>query len=140
MITVFVVPTNHVQQFWHLAEEHLQRAIEKGNGEFNIDQLKLVVGQGQQQLLLGLDENNKCLSAVTVQWVMYPNDRVAYVTYSGGTHLNEVFEQFLTWIKNNGGTSVQLSTGHKSLVRFFQKLNFKPKYTLMELKLNNDTL
>jgi len=132
---VYVVPTNQVQKFWHLAEKHLQKAIEKGNGEFNISQLKLSVAQGQQQLLVGLDENNTCYSAVTVQWVMYPNDRVAYVTYSGGTKLNEVFDQFLTWIKNNGGTSVQCSTCHKGLVRFFKRLNFNEKYTLMELKL-----
>lgn len=134
-LTVYVVPTNHVQQFWHLAEPLLQKALDKGYGEFNIDQLKLVVAQGQQQLLIGLDENKNCLAAVTVQWVMYPNDRVAYVTYSGGTQLKEFFNQFLSWIKSNGGTSLQCSTGHKSLIRFFQRLNFKPKYTLMELKL-----
>ena len=134
-LTVYAVPTHHVQQFWHLAEDHLQKAIDKGHGEFTIDQLKLVVGQGHQQLLVGLDDDKNCLAAVTVQWVMFPNDRVAYVTYSGGTHLKEFFSQFTFWIKSNGGTSVQCSTGHKGLVRLFERLNFKPKYTLMELKL-----
>jgi len=134
-MTTYLVPTHHIQQFWHLAAPHLQKAIDKGHGEFNIDQLKLVVAQGQQQLLIGLDEDQNCLAAVTVKWVMYPNDRVAYVTYSGGTQLKEFFNQFLSWIKNNGGTSVQCSTRYKSLIRLFERLNFKSKYTLMELKL-----
>jgi hypothetical protein len=133
-IKLYVVPTNHVQAYWHFAKNHLAKAIEKGNGEFDLNQLKLLAVQGQQQLLLAM-EDDKCYSAATVQWIMYPNDRVAYVTYAGGTKLKEIFEQFKVWVKNNGGTSVQCSTGYKSLERLFEKLNYKPKYRLMELKL-----
>tara|TARA_R110000772_G_scaffold244764_1_gene358175 strand:- start:239 stop:646 length:408 start_codon:yes stop_codon:yes gene_type:complete len=133
-IKLYVVPTTHVQQYWHLAEKHLKKAIDKGHGEFDLNQLKLLVAQGQQQLLLGM-EDDKCYNAATTQWIMYPNDRVAYVTYAGGTKLKEIFEQFKVWVKNSGGTSVQCSTGYKSLERLFERLNYKPKYRLMELKL-----
>jgi len=134
-IKVYVVPTNNVQQYWHLAEKHLIKAIEKGNGEFSIDQLKLMASQGQQQLLLGIGDDKNCYSACTLQWIVYPNDRVAYVTYAGGTKFKEVYSEFIEWIKSSGGTSVQCSTGYKSLERLFSRFNFKPKYRLMELKL-----
>ena len=67
---LYVVPTNQVQRFWYLAEPILNRALEKGDGEFCSDTLKLTVAQGQQQLLL-LMKDDVCYCALTVQWVMY---------------------------------------------------------------------
>ena len=133
---LFVVPTNHIHQFWHLAEPLLQKAIEVSSGEFTIDQLKQFVAQGQSDLLLVMDEEHKCHCAFTVQWVMYPNDRVAYITYIGGITNPRCWDQFLTWVKNNGGTKVQGSTAKEGIVRLWRKkFKLEPKYTLMELKL-----
>ena len=132
---LFVVPTTHIHQFWHFAEQHLQRAIDTGNGEFTIDQLKQFVSQGNSVLLLVIKEE-ECLGALTVQWVMYPNDKVAYITYIGGYTDHKCWGQFLTWVRNNGGTKVQGSTAKDSIVRLWRmKWNMKPKYTLMEYKL-----
>ena len=77
-MNLYIVPTTHVQQYWHLAEPLLQLALDKGNGEFTPEQLKLLVAQGQQQLLLLMKED-KVHCALTVQWIMYPNDRIAYI-------------------------------------------------------------
>ena len=132
---LFVVPTNHIHQFWHLAEKHLQQAIDTGNGEFTIDQLKQFVAQGNSTLLLIMGKDDICYGALTVQWVSYPNDRVCYVTYLGGRGVFSCWDQFVTWTKNNGGTSIQCSTALPKLIRLYGKYNFKPKYTLMEYKL-----
>lgn len=132
---LYIVPTNHVQQYWHLAEPLLQLALDKGNNEFTADQLKLLVAQGQQQLLL-LMKDDKCHLAATVQWIMYPNDRVCYITYIGGKNTKQGFEQFKNWARNNGGTSIQGSTKFESIERLWSRLyNYKRKYILMELKL-----
>tara|TARA_R110002167_G_scaffold317858_1_gene523467 strand:- start:15 stop:422 length:408 start_codon:yes stop_codon:yes gene_type:complete len=133
-LKVYVVPQHLIQQYWHYAEKYIAKALEKGSGEFTTDQLKLMCVHGQQTLLLSM-EDEKCYNAATVQWINYPNDRVAYVTYAGGTKLKEIMNQFIKWVKNNGGTSVQCSTGYKAIERLFERLNFKPKYRLMELKL-----
>ena len=135
MKTLYVVPTTHIHQFWHFAEKHLQRAIDTGNGEFNISQLRQFVAQGNSQLFL-IMENDECYGALTVQWINYPNDRVAYITYIGGYTDQHCWDQFLTWVKQNGGTKVQGSTAKQSIVRLWRmKWNMKPKYTLMEYKL-----
>ena len=97
-LKLYVVPTNHVQQFWYLAEPLLQKALDKGSGEFTAEQLKLLVAQGQQQLLL-LMKDDRCICALTVQWIMYPNDRVCYITYIGGKNTKAGFEQFKNWAK-----------------------------------------
>ena len=137
---LYVVPTNHVQQYWHLAEPLLQRALDKGDGEFTNDTLKLTVAQGTQQLLL-LMKDEKCYCALTVQWVMYPHTRVAYITYIGASRKNgfitkQGFDQFKHWVKHNGGTCIQGSTKFKSIARLWNRLyGYEEKYTLMELKL-----
>ena len=133
---LFVVPTNHIHQFWDLAVPHLQKAINEGNGEFTVDQLRQFVAQGQSDLLLILDDNKKCHCAFTCQWINYPNDRVAYITYLGGRTDKNSWQQFVIWVKNNGGTKIQGSTGKQSIVRLWRMLwKMQPKYTLMELKL-----
>ena len=86
---LYVVPTNQVQRFWYLAEPLLQKALEKGNGEFTAGQLKLLVTQGQQQLLLA-NARRYLSCGNTVQWINYPNDRVAYITYLGGKNIKAV--------------------------------------------------
>ena len=132
---LYVVPTNQVQRFWYLAEPLLQKALDKGNGEFVSGQLKLLLTQGQQQLLLLMKED-KCYVALTVQWINYPNDRVAYITYIGGKNTKAGFEQFKTWVRQNGGTAIQGSTKFESIARLWNKLyGYEKKYILMELKL-----
>ena len=132
---LYVVPTNQVQRYWYLAEPLLQKALDKGNGEFVSGQLKLLLTQGQQQLLLLMKED-KCYVALTVQWINYPNDRVAYITYIGGKNTKAGFEQFKTWVRQNGGTAIQGSTKFESIARLWNKLyGYEKKYTLMELKL-----
>jgi len=135
-LTVYVVPTHHVQQFWHLAEPLLQKALDKGNGEFTADQLKLLVAQGQQQLILSMDEDKNVYCALTVQWIMYPNDRIAYITYIGGRNTKDGFDQFKTWVKNSGGTAIRGATKFESIAKLWNRLyGYEKIYTLMELKL-----
>ena len=132
---LFVVPTEHIHQFWHLAEKHLQRAIDTGNGEFTIDQLKQYAAYGSCVLFIILDEEQKCHGAITGQWTIYPNERVFYITYLGGNGVIRTWDQLQSWVKSNGGTVIQGSTSKDSLVRLYQQLKLKPKYTLMEYKL-----
>tara|TARA_R110000765_G_scaffold194963_2_gene300524 strand:+ start:1302 stop:1709 length:408 start_codon:yes stop_codon:yes gene_type:complete len=132
---LYVVPTNQVQRFWYLAEPLLQKALDKGNNEYTADQLKLLVTQGQQQLLLVMKED-KCYVAVTVQFINYPNDRVAYITYIGGKNTRAGFEQFKQWAKEQGCTAIQGSTKYESIARLWNRLyGYEKKYQLMELKL-----
>jgi len=132
---LFYVPTNHIHQFWHLAEHHLQRAIETAHGEFTIDQLKQYASLGNCCLFLIMDEDNKCHGAITGQWTIYPNDRVFYITYLGGNGVTDTWDQVKQWVHNNGGTVIQGSTGKKSLIKLYERLDFNQKYTLMEYKL-----
>jgi len=136
MKKLYVIPTTQVHKFWHKAIPHLNEAMKMGDGEYTIDQLKLLVTLGQQQLLLVLDEDKNCSVAFTVQWQNLGSDRLCYISYVGGKQTQDNWKEFVEWVKINGGTSIQGSTKSKAIVRLWRMAyKMQPKYTLMELKL-----
>lgn len=136
MDTLYVVPPQQIHNYWHLAKPLLEKAIQTSNGEYTIDQLKVVITQGTTTLLVVLDENQVCKCALTIEWINYPNSRVCYISYIGGQTRKDTWQQFVNWVKANGGTAVQGSTSLDGIVRLWRiKYGFEPKYTLMELNL-----
>ena len=135
-MNLYIVPTNQVHRFWDKAVPHIKQAMKMGDGEYTIDQLKLLVIQGQQQLLMVMDDEDKCHVALTIQWTTLGSQRVCYISYIGGNNTQECWDQFVQWVKNSGGTSIQGSTKSKAIARLWRMAyKMQSKYTLMELKL-----
>jgi hypothetical protein len=113
----------------------LASAIVHSAGEYNLDQLKVMLVDGRQILLVLIDEENKIQTAFTVEWIDYPNDRVAFLTAIGGkTDLN-AFNQFKDWVKASGGTKIQ-GAAFESVARLWKrKLGFENKYIIVEYAL-----
>lgn len=135
MLNLRIVPSTYIQQTWGEVEHMLASAMVHSAGEYNLDQLKVMLVEGRQVLLVLIDEENKIQTAFTVEWIDYPNDRVAFLTAIGGkTDLN-AFNQFKDWVKASGGTKIQGAT-FESVARLWKmKLGFKHKYTIMEYAL-----
>jgi hypothetical protein len=133
MLNLRIVP--NVQQVWNQVEDMLASAMVHVDGEYTLDQLKVMLVDGKQTLLVLVDDNNKIQTAFTIQWIDYPNDKVAFLTAIGGkTDLN-AFNQFKDWVKASGGTKIQGAT-FESVARLWKmKLGFKYKYTIMEYEL-----
>lgn len=124
-----------VQQAWNDVAPLLASAMVHVDGEYTLDQLKVMLVDGKQTLLVLVDEDNKIQTAFTIEWINYPNDRVAFLTAIGGkTDLN-AFNQFKDWVKASGGTKIQGAT-FESVARLWKmKLGFKHKYTILEYAL-----
>jgi len=60
-------------------------------------------------LLVAVDEKNNIHGSATVQFVDYPNYRVAFVTSIGGRLIstNEAFEGLVSWAKFNGNKNTR---------------------------------
>lgn len=113
----------------------LASALVHSDGEYNLDQLKAMLVNGSQILLVLVDDENKIQTGFTVEWINYPNDRVAFLTAIGGRTDLSAFNQFKEWVKTSGGTKIQGAT-FESVARLWKmKLGFKHKYTIMEYAL-----
>ena len=135
MLNLRIVPTTHIQQTWGEVESMLASAIVHSAGEYNLDQLKVMLVEGRQVLLVLIDEKSMIQTAFTVEWINYPNDRVAFLTAIGGkTDLN-AFNQFKDWVKASGGTKIQ-GAAFESVARLWKrKLGFENRYIIVEYAL-----
>lgn len=135
MLDLRIVPRTHIQQTWHEVDVMLDKALAHSAGEYNLDQLKLLLVEGKQVLLVLVDGENKIETAFTVEWINHPNHRIAFLTAIGGkTDLN-AFNQFKEWVKVNGGTKIQ-GAAFESVARLWKrKLGFENRYIIVEYAL-----
>ena len=106
--TVRQVNSGFVQTIWPKIDGMIRKAMEHSAGEYNTDQLKVLLVQGLQILLVA-DDGEKIHGAATVSFIDYPNDKIAFVTSIGGKMLanKDIWQQFETWCRAHGCTKVQ---------------------------------
>lgn len=127
-----VVPTNFTAQIWPKIEPFIEGAEEYAEGDYSLDQIKMYVTQGNWALFIALEDDG-IKGAMTVSFQNYPNDRVAFVTCTGGKLI--CTEDSLNQLKRHliamGATKIQ-AVGRDSVVRMLQGLGFKKRYTVVE--------
>jgi hypothetical protein len=127
----------YVHQVWHLVEKYLEKGLARSGGEYNVDQLKVFLVSGDQQLLVAVDDNGDVCGAAAVQFINYPNDRVAFITSVGGKMIAnlEVWQQFEEWCKQSGATMVR-GAAFESVARLWKKaFGVEQRYVIVEKKL-----
>ena len=137
MITIQFVPLHLVHHVWPDVARFLADALEQsGADEYNIDQLKGMVAQGQHELYVAVDETNKVLGAATVCFVNYPNCRKAYVTAIGGRLISnrDTWAQFSGLLKSHGATRVA-GAARESIARLWERYGFHQKHIEVEVDL-----
>ena len=139
---LLVIPAQFVHKHWNIAGPLLQKAIDKGNGEFTLDDLQGACSRGEQQLLL-IMVDDVCVCAFTVTQYNFPRHRQAYMSYIGGTQTKEGWEQFKQWVIDQGCDRISGSATSEGIARLWRKqFGFEKTYISVELKLNkeqNDT-
>ena len=132
MLKFYVVPTEHIQQTWDKVEIMLDRAMAHSGGEYDLDQLKVLLTQGRQVLCVGTEEDLIIKCAMTIEWINYPNDRVAFITAIGGKTDKQGFGEFELWVKANGGTKIQ-GAAFEAVARLWKRAyGFENRYIIVE--------
>lgn len=112
----------------------LDKAMAHSGGEYDIHQLKVLLAKGLQTLCVGCDEDMNIKCALTIEWINYPNDRVAFITAIGGRTSKEGFAQFEQWVRDNGGTKIQ-GAAFEAVARLWKKAyGFENRYIIVEKK------
>jgi hypothetical protein len=135
-LSVQQVPLQFVAQTWPLVEEHIESARKYGQGDYTIDQIKLLVSMGQWILMVIVDEEKQVHGAITSSFINYPNNRVAFITFIGGRLIasKDTFEQMCSILKANGATSIQGAV-RPAVARLWSRFGFKHKTSIVEVKL-----
>ena len=135
-LNVQYVPTEHTAQSWGQVESFITEALKHSNGDYTVDQMKLLVCTGQQMLLVAVDEDNQVHGATTVSFINYPNDRVAFITTMGGKLITgkDNFPQLCRVLRLQGATKIQGAV-RPSMAKLSKKYGFSEVAALVEIKL-----
>jgi hypothetical protein len=130
------VPLKFVAQTWPLVEQHIESARKHGQGDYTIDQVRLLVSMGQWILMVVVDEQGNIQGAITSSFLNYPNSRVAFITFIGGKLIvsKETFEQMCSILKANGATSIQGAV-RPAIARLWSRFGFQHKTSIVEVKI-----
>jgi hypothetical protein len=129
------IGVNFVNQAWLKVEKYISDSVAHSNGDFSVENVKVYLSSGQWLLIVFVDDN-EVKGALTVSFVNYPNDRVAFITAIGGKLISnkDTYRQLSEIVKSYGATTIQ-GTARPSVVRLWRRLGFREKYTIVESKL-----
>lgn len=137
-ISVQAVTVQNVNQVMPLVEGFLKSAEEKVSfAEYNAEHIKVYLANGDWLLLVAVEEaDNSVKGAATVNFINYPNARVAYITSLGGKDIvnPEVFAQLCNVVKGFGATKIQCAA-QDSAARLYERVGFDKKYSVLEISI-----
>ena len=136
-LSIQPVATQYVNQLWPKVEAFIKSAEEKsGETEYTAEQIKVYLATGQWMLLVAADENKEIHGAATVNFINYPNDRVAFITAIGGKLIanEETFAQMCAIVKDCGATKIQ-GMARESVARLWKRFGFEERSILVETKI-----
>jgi len=133
------VDPTYIHQIWHSVEPFLTPVFEKSEITkcYTIANLKDYIIRGEQTLLVASNEEGIIKGVATIQWLNYPQARIAYITAIGGKKLitKENHQELVNWVRAMGGTKIQ-GYARESVARLWkQKIGYTPAHITMELEL-----
>jgi len=130
------VSTELIAQTWPKVEGHISRALKYSGDDYTIDQVRLYLSSGNWLLLVSVDEQNVIHGSMTISFMNYPNDRIAFITATGGSGIctPDALAQMKNIVASMGATKVQAGA-RPAMVRMLSRLGFNQRYMVVEAKI-----
>ena len=133
-LTVQPVDVAYLHLVWPEVEPFLIPALERSAGEATVDQIKVYLIDGRNDLLVVIDEHNKIHGALIVQFNNYPNLREAFIVAIGGKFIADrgAWAHFEVWAKRKGASVVR-GQAYESVARLWRRaFGFTNRYVVVE--------
>jgi ribosomal protein L18E len=134
---VEIVPAQFIYHVWDQVSPLLEKGLARSGGEYNVEHLKVYLTQGEQTLVVVIDDDQKIHGAVSVKFYNFPNEREAFITSVGGKALTskELWMQFELCMIHNGATIIR-GAAFESVARLWHKaFGTETRYVIVEKKL-----
>lgn len=137
-MTLELVPHTHIGVVWPHVGPLLERSLDPkaGSGECTIDQLRMMLVEQRQHLILISNEEGKFAGALTVEFVNYPNKRIAVGTAFGGRGITnmEVMDSIKQWCKDMGAQEFR-TYAKESQARLYARVGMEKVYNVVGVSL-----
>jgi hypothetical protein len=135
-MNIQLVPLSLIHQTWPLVERFIADALQWGEDDYTVEQVKVYITKGEWMLLVAVDEGGVIQGAAAVNIYNMPNSRVAFVVAIGGKLIssNETYAQLCALLKSFGATKIQ-GVARESIARLWKRYGFRERYILVEANL-----
>ena len=136
-LTLKSIPTRYIPLLWSKLEPHLTSAFEEAEvTEYDTEHARELLEKGQWVAVGFFDEQDELHGAITVSFLRYPNECVAFITAIGGRLIAnpDTFEQLKAICKAHGAAKLQ-GYARESVARLWKRLGFEDRAILVEAKL-----
>lgn len=132
-MNVKYVPVEALHQYWDKVQGYLQAGLEKTNGEYELAHIKVYLATGLQSLYVA-EEDGEIKGAASVNFINYPNHRIAYIISLGGKMVAnpETWSNFAELLKLAGATKCQGCTLDSTARLWESKTGFRKIYSVVE--------
>jgi hypothetical protein len=126
------VSLEYVNQVWPDVEKYIESAISFSAGDYNIEEVKVMLALGSWRLIVAADENNTIHGSAVVSYFNRPSERVGFVIAIGGKLVSNraTWAQFEDILRSNGATYLE-GAGRESIVKLWARYGMQPKYTII---------
>ncbi|TSP11436.1 hypothetical protein [Cupriavidus campinensis] len=117
---------------WPEVSPMLAAALECGDGELDLSQLRMMVANRQAMLILVM-ENDRIVGVGAVEFIQYPNYRVANFIATGGKQMlisRQEIDQVRLFMKDMGASKMQ-GFCPDSVARLWERRGARKAYNLM---------
>jgi len=136
-LTLKSIPAQYISLLWPKLESHIASALEEAVvTEYGVEHVKEFL-ETRQWLAVGFfDVQDELHGVITVSFVRYPNESVAFITAIGGRLIAnpDTFEQLKAICKAHGAAKLQ-GYARESVARLWKRLGFENRAILVEAKL-----
>jgi hypothetical protein len=121
---------------WQKVSPFIANALEYAEDDYTVNQVKVYLSTGNWILIAVANEKEEVVGALTVSFINFPNDRVAFVNTIGGKLISGkgTYNQLSSILKSFGATKIQ-GAARKSVARLWHRLGFKERYIIVEAKI-----
>lgn len=135
-LTIRPISTQYISQIWPLVEKYIAAAEEFAGEDYTVAQIKVYLTAGQWVLIVAVDEQGAIHGAMTITFINYPNDRVAFVTSTGGKLIikEDSLTQLKTIVQQMGATKIQAAV-RPSMAKLLSRTGFYERYKIVETKI-----
>jgi hypothetical protein len=127
------IDSTELEVFWPTCEPLIKSGLAGSDGEVNTDHLLIEITAQRAHLIVGFNSENAACAAMVVQFIDFPNYKIAHVCSIGGRGVVENAQHWTTikvWMKQQGALKVQGSC-KPAQARLWQKLGFTDTYHMV---------
>ncbi|CAB3928428.1 hypothetical protein [Achromobacter deleyi] len=136
MRTLMHFDPTQLDRVWPDVAPLLAAALAKGEGELDLSQLRMLITSRHAELVL-VRAGDDLVGAIAIEFIQYPNYRVANFIATGGRRLfacESDVSQLKTWLKDRGASKIQ---GYcpPAVARLWARLGFHVAYQVVRCDL-----